>query len=421
MYFIYSFILYLFVPLVLARLLWLGSKNPDYLKRWPERFGFLPDLHLSKPLIWLHAVSVGEAQAAKPLVEQLLKKYSDYQFLITTTTPTGALTVRQLFGDRVVHFYFPYDLPFSVSRFLKQTNPRLLIVMETEIWPNLYRQCYEKKIPVALINARLSERSSIGYKRLSGLTGRTLQYAALIATQTKLDAERFLSLGANPDAVRVTGNLKFDILQPHSISEKAQVLRRFFSVNRTIWIAASTHEGEEKIVLEAFKEVLNTDGSCLLIMAPRHPERFQTVADLCEKMGFNTVKNSEKENYSTATQVYVLDVLGELPAFYATSDVSFVGGSLVASGGHNMLEPASLGVPVICGEYLFNFVDVAELLKKENALLLVSTAKELAETVNKLLGDANLRHGMGEKARKVVLENQGTINKVLLSLQEIFP
>ena len=421
MYFIYSFILYLFVPLVLARLLWLGSKNPDYLKRWPERFGFLPDLHLSKPLIWLHAVSVGEAQAAKPLVEQLLKKYSDYQFLITTTTPTGALTVRQLFGDRVVHFYFPYDLPFSVSRFLKQTNPRLLIVMETEIWPNLYRQCYEKKIPVALINARLSERSSIGYKRLSGLTGRTLQYAALIATQTKLDAERFLSLGANPDAVRVTGNLKFDILQPHSISEKAQVLRRFFSVNRTIWIAASTHEGEEKIVLEAFKEVLNTDGSCLLIMAPRHPERFQTVADLCEKMGFNTVKNSEKENYSTATQVYVLDVLGELPAFYATSDVSFVGGSLVASGGHNMLEPASLGVPVICGEYLFNFVEVAELLKKENALLLVSTAKELAETVNKLLGDANLRHGMGEKARKVVLENQGTINKVLLSLQEIFP
>lgn len=421
MYFAYSLVLYLCIPLVFVRLLWLGSKNPSYLRRWPERFGFLPDLNITKPLIWLHAVSVGEVQAAKPLAEQLLKKYSRHQLLITTTTPTGALTVKQIFGGRVLHFYFPYDLPHSVSRFLKNIRPQLLIIMETEIWPNLYRQCHEKNIPVALINARLSERSNIGYRRFPRLTGLTLQHAALIATQTKTDADRFLSLGADPDIVKITGNLKFDILQPHSISEKAQVLRRFFSVNRAIWIAASTHEGEEKIILDAFREVLKRDKHCLLIIAPRHPERFQAVTDLCEKTGFNTVKNSEKENYSASTQVYVLDVLGELPAYYATSDISFVGGSLVPSGGHNMLEPASLGVPIICGRNLFNFVEVADLLKKENALFLVSTATELAETVDKLLSDADLRHNMGERARKVFRGNQGTINKVMLSLEKIFP
>ena len=421
MYFTYSLVLYLFVPLVFVRLLWLGTKNPEYLKRWRERFGYLPGVNISKPLIWLHAVSVGEVQAAKPLVEQLLKKYPDFQLLITTTTPTGAATVKQGFGERVLHYYFPYDLPFAVSRFLKKTEPRILIVMETEIWPNLYRQCRQSHIPVALINARLSERSSIGYRRFPGLTRRTLQQTALIAAQTGTDAERFLSLGASPDVVKITGNLKFDILQPHSISEKAQVLRRFFSVNRTIWIAASTHEGEEKIIIDAFKEVLERDKNCLLIIAPRHPERFQAVAELCEKSGFNTVKHSEKENYTANTQVYILDALGELPAYYATSDISFVGGSLVPSGGHNMLEPASLGVPIICGGYLFNFVEVADLLKRESALLIVSNAREMADTVYKLLCDANLRHSMGERARKVVFENQGTINKVLRSLEEIFP
>ena len=421
MNFAYSLVLSIFAPFVLIRLLWLGTKNPDYLKRWPERFGFLPDLHITKPLIWLHAVSVGEVQAAKPLVEQLLKRHPDRQILITTTTPTGVATVKQLFGERVFQLYFPYDLPLSISRFLRKTKPKLLIVMETEIWPNLYQQCHEKDIPIALINARLSERSSTGYKRFPRLAARTLQYVSLISAQTKADAERFLLLGANPDVVSVAGNLKFDVTQPHSIGEKGQVLRRFFSVNRAIWIAASTHEGEEKIVLEAFEEVLIHDKSCLLILAPRHPERFQAITDLCKKAGFNTARHSEKEQYSGATQIYVLDTLGELPAFYATSDISFVGGSLVPTGGHNMLEPASLGIPIICGEYLFNFVEVADLLKSENALILVATAKELAEAVIKLLSDANLRHSMGERARKVFFGNQGSINNILLSLQEIFP
>ena len=421
MYFAYSLVLSVFAPFVFIRLLWLGTKNPDYLKRWPERFGFLPELQITKPLVWLHAVSVGEVQAAKPLVEQLLKKHPDRQLLITTTTPTGMATVKQLFGERVLQLYFPYDLPLSISRFLNKLNPKLLIVMETEIWPNLYRRCHFRNIPIALINARLSERSSGGYRRFPRLTARTLQYVSLISAQTRADAERFLLLGANPDTVGVAGNLKFDVTQPHSISEKGQVLRRFFSVNRTIWIAASTHEGEEKIVLEAFKEVILHDPDCLLIIAPRHLERFQAVTDLCKKAGFNTVKHSEKENYSGATQIYVLNTLGELPAFYATSDISFVGGSLVPSGGHNMLEPASLGIPIICGEYLYNFTEVADLLKQEHALFLVSTAKELAETVIKLLSDANLRHNMGERARKVFFGNQGSVNNILLSLQEIFP
>ena len=421
MYFLYSLILYLSVPPVLLRLLWLGRRDPAYLERWRERFGYCRPLSGDAPVIWIHAVSVGEVQAAQPLAAQLLRQYPGHRLLFSTVTPSGARRVQQLFNGGVEHRYFPYDLPGAVARFLSRMRPVLVIVMETEIWPNLYRRCRRRGIPVVLVNARLSEQSWRGYRRFLPLAGTTLRCLSLIAAQSRADADRFLSLGAAPEAVKVTGNLKFDVKQPHSVIEAGEVMRRFFSVNRPIWFAASTHEGEEETVLDAFARVLRKHGDCLLILAPRHPERALGVVELARRHGFQPIRHSDRGGYSAGTRVYVLDTLGELPVFYAASDVSFVGGSLVPAGGHNLLEPAALGVPVISGPHLYNFAGTADLLGDAGALYRVSTAAELASRVDCLLQDANLRHGMGEKGRQAVLANQGTLHRLLDTLQPVFP
>ena len=420
MYCIYSLILYLAVPLVLLRLLWLGLKTPAYLGGWGQRFGYGVPLERNSTVIWIHAVSVGEVQAAKPLVDHLLRQQPRYSLLISTVTPTGAQTVRRLFNGTVQHRYFPYDLPGAVNRCLERIHPALVLIMETEIWPNLYRQCRRRRIPVALINARLSEKSLRGYRRLRSFTGATLRCLSMIGAQSRADAKRFLSLGAVPATVHVTGNLKFDINQPHSVTEAAEVRRRFFS-GRPIWLAASTHAGEEEAVLDAYTQVLREHGDCLLVLAPRHPERAQAVTELVRRQGFQTIRHSDNGGYSAQTRVYVLDTLGDLPVFYAAADVSFVGGSLVPVGGHNMLEPASLGIPVICGPHLFNFSEAAELLGEAGALELVSTAAELAVRVNRLLEDPNLRHTLGESGRKVIRDNQGSLQRVLDALQDLWP
>lgn len=421
MYSLYSLILYLSVPLVLLRLLWLGRRNPAYLERWRERFGYCRPPSRDKPVIWIHAVSVGEAQAAQPLAAQLLRQYPDHQLLFSTVTPTGARRVEQLFDGGVEHRYFPYDLPGAVGRFLARIRPVLVIIIETEIWPNLYRRCRRRGIPVVLVNARLSEKSWRGYSRFLPLVKATLRCLSLIAAQSRDDADRFVSLGAAPESVKVTGNLKFDVRQPHSVTEAGEVMRQFFSANRPVWIAASTHEGEEETVLDAFARVLREHGDCLLILAPRHPERASGVVELARRHGFQPIRHSDNGGYSGATRVYVLDTLGELPVFYAASDISFVGGSLVPAGGHNLLEPAALGVPVISGPHLFNFAEAADLLGGVGALYRVSTASELASTVERLLKDANLRHGMGEKGRLAVLANQGTLHRLLDTLQPVIP
>lgn len=411
---LYTLILYLIAPFVLLRLFWLSRRNPAYRQRWQERFGFYSQLQFLKPVVWIHAVSVGEVQATRPLVKELVSTYPHIDILMTTVTPTGAVTVEQSYGDTLRHVYFPYDLPFAIKRFLSVVKPQLLIVMETELWPNLLRQCRLQNIPVLLVNGRLSQRSCRAYQRIASLTRKTVNNIDVIATQSQLDAERFIRLGANSENVQVAGNLKFDIKLPHSVAEQAQSLRRFFSVDRPVWIAASTHEGEERLVLRAFKELLRTQKDCLLILVPRHPERFQEVVELSNRLGLHTSQRTNPDNYTAYTQVFVLDTLGELPMFYACSDVAFVGGSLVpAVGGHNMLEPASLALPVISGEYIFNFVEVGELLSEERALIFVSNPDELAEEVAKLLCDANLRHEFGERARQVVVQNQGATERVM--------
>ena len=413
---LYSLFLILLTPFLLLRLVWLARRNPEYWDRWIERLGFPSPLPDGRPVIWLHAVSVGEVLAAKPLVNGLLEGYPQYRIVVTTTTPTGALTVRQNFAGNIEHRYFPYDLPFAVTRSLHVIHPSLVIVMETELWPNFYAACADQGVPLALVNARLSEKSARGYSRVPALVRDTLRVTSLIAAQSRVDADRFLSLGANPDRVTVCGNVKFDMHLPHSVREQGQALRRFFSESRPVWIAASTHPGEEAPILDAFGTLLKAFPDSLLVLAPRHPERSDSIEDMSRRAGFTTVRRSRKEQYTSGTQVFILDSLGELPVFYACADIAFVGGSLVSVGGHNLLEPASLGVAVISGPHLFNFSSISELLVSAQAMVVVPHAGKLADTVTHLLQDANLRYSMGERAKAVFQQHQGCTERVLRSL-----
>jgi len=418
MYLIYTTVLYLLLPFVLLRLMWLGRKNPAYRQRWQERLGLVQPLASSGKLIWIHAVSVGEIHVSRPLVEHLQRHYPDYRILITTVTPTGEATARQIYGAAVQHRYFPYDLPFAICRFLETFRPDVLLILETEIWPNLYRYCQRSAVPILLLNARLSERSFKHYKWLKGLTAPTLQGAAVIAAQTPLDADRFVRLGASADKVIVTGNLKFDINIAAEVTGQGKLIRDQFLTNRPVWIAASTHPGEEQLVLDALVIVLKSIPDSLLIIAPRHPERSRAIYELCVKRGFQTVCYSTHTVCDASTRIFILDVLGQLPAYYAAADMAFVGGSLVPVGGHNLLEPACLGLPVISGPHLFNFTGVATLLDDVNALVRVASAEQLAQKVVILFTDAGLRADLGGRARQVVTENQGSINRVVGLLQK---
>jgi 3-deoxy-D-manno-octulosonic-acid transferase len=409
----YTFIIYLFVPFVLLRLYWLGFKNPAYRSRWKERFGFFSWDSTEKPILWIHAVSVGEVNAAKPIISSLLGKYPHYQILVTTVTPTGAYTVEQHFADDIKHLYLPYDLPFSVKYFIEKVKPSVLITMETEIWPNLYQACQKSEIPILIVNARLSEKSSKGYHLVSGLMKQTLMKVDVIAAQTESDAERFISFGADREKVIVTGNLKFDITVAHSISEQAESLKRYFSVNRPVWIAASTQEGEEEIVLSAHQAILKEHPQAILILAPRHPDRVNKVAALCDALNMKYIKRTENRRFPPECSIYILDTLGELQLHYAASQVAFVGGSLVNTGGQNMMEPASLALPVISGKHTYNFTEVTQLLIENDALVIVSNAHELANEINEMLSDANRRHNMGENGREVIESNRGNIKRLM--------
>ncbi len=412
MRFVYTLLLYLVAPLVLLRLAWRGLSAPDYLRRWPERFGFI-EPPLGEYVIWLHAVSVGEVQAAVPVIRALLEKYPAYSLLVTTVTPTGSAQVSALFGNDVAHIYAPYDLPGAVSRFLERVQPKLAIVMETELWPNLYHGCHRSDIPLLLVNARLSEKSERGYRRVGQLIPQTLANVTWIAAQSDRDAERFIRLGAVPDRVTVSGNLKFEQRIPPSLVERAQVLRREWGVERPVLIAASTHEGEDELLLDVFGQLRKELPDCLLVLVPRHPERFGTVADLCRSRGMNIVLRTQQIPCTADTSVFIGDSMGELLQFYAAADVAFVGGSLVSHGGHNLLEPASLGVPVVCGPHTFNFSEITRLLVDAGACEQVDNPAGLAAAVSLLLKDANLRHDMGERGRRVVEKNRGALQTVL--------
>lgn len=417
MSFIYSLLLYLLAPLLVLRLLWRGCRAPAYFQRWGERFGMaFPSA--GERVIWVHAVSVGEVQASLPLVRALLRDYPDHAVLLTTMTPTGAAQVKKSLGNQVTHCYLPYDFPGATARFLKQVQPQFGLILETELWPNLLRQCRRRGIPVMLVNARLSKRSARGYFRLGVLTRDMLSDLTFIAAQGKADARRFIALGAPAERVRIAGNLKFELELPTGLAAQAMTLRRQWGEQRPLWIAASTHEGEEEQVLAAFKQIQQARPKALLLLVPRHPERFSRVRRLCQQRGFTIQCRSEQRGCNPATEVFIGDTMGELPLFFAASDVAFIGGSLVPKGGHNPLEPAALERVVIFGPYMFNFKEISQRLLAAGAALQIKTSQDLAGAVLHYLGNPQLRAKAGKAGYRVIAQNQGTTNKLLQLIKE---
>jgi len=391
--------------------------NHSYRAGFGQRFGFgYPKF---SRCIWIHAVSVGEVQAAAPLIRQISKQFPDRQLLITTVTPTGAAHVRTLFGDSVAHSYIPFELPVAVDRFFNNTQPELALIMETEIWPNLYRGCGIRDIPLILVSARISPRSLDGYRKLLPLFRETLSHGIIIAAQSKADADRFQSLGASSVRTWVIGNIKFDIELPENLAGDGRDLRAKMFGDRPIWVAASTHDSEEQQVLAAHAALKAQHPNLLLVLVPRHPERFNDVRKLLEQQEFTYASRTKDQTCEKSTQVFLVDTMGELPLFYAASDIAFVGGSLVPVGGHNLLEPAALGLPVISGPNVFNAQEIADMFVDKGACTIVQDAPELAAAISTLIADPNAAKAMGERGREIVLSNRGSLAKLLSLLEPL--
>jgi 3-deoxy-D-manno-octulosonic-acid transferase len=417
--FIYTLLLHLALPLIALRLALRARKAPTYARRINERFSF--GLPAMKPGgIWVHAVSVGESIAAAPMIRALQARYPELPITVTCMTPTGSERIQALFGDSVQHCYLPYDMPWAAARFLDHTQPRLAVVMETELWPNHIHQCAKRGVPVALANARLSERSARGYARFGKLTAPMLAELSLIAVQTQAEAQRFLDLGARPDCVEVTGSIKFDLKIDAELPQRAAGLRHQWQAEqRPVWIAASTHAGEDEIILAAHRQLLATRADALLILVPRHPERFNSVHELCLNHGLTTRRRSTGEALQPGDQVLLGDTMGELLFLYALADIAFVGGSLVANGGHNLLEPAALGKPVLSGPHLFNFLEIAAQLREAGALSEVENAEQLAARVDMLLEQPGEMQRMSQAGLAVLKANQGALERLLEGLRRL--
>ncbi|WP_312462316.1 lipid IV(A) 3-deoxy-D-manno-octulosonic acid transferase [Pantoea endophytica] len=408
---LYTALLYLIQPLIWLRLWLRGRKAPAYRKRWAERYGYCSGKVLPHGIV-LHSVSVGETLAAVPLVRALRHRYPTLPITVTTMTPTG---------KDVHHVYLPYDLPGSINRFLDTVDPRLVIIMETELWPNIIRILHQRKIPLVIANARLSERSAKGYKKLGGFMRDLLQRITLIAAQNAEDGDRFLSLGLKRSHLTVTGSLKFDISVTPELAAKAVTLRRQWASRRPVWIATSTHEGEEAIVLDAHRRLLQQFPDLLLILVPRHPERFKDACDLTQKRGFSFILRSSGEIPSSSTQVVIGDTMGELMMLYGIADLAFVGGSLVERGGHNPLEPAAHAIPVLMGPHIWNFKDICAKLQQAEGLITVTDVVSLQKEVANLLQDDDYRRYYGRHAVEVLHQNQGALQRLLQLLEPHLP
>jgi len=413
--FLYSFLLYLLIPVALTRLALRGLRNRGYWHRWAERFGFVQ--RLDGPVIWVHAVSVGEVRASAPLVKALARAYPGHRVLITTMTPTGSATVRELFGNSVAHCYVPYDLPTAVWHFLDRTEPQLALILETELWPNLFYQCRKRGIPLVLANVRMSEKSARGYRRFAGFTRTTLAYVSRVGAQTENDAERLRALGATQ--VEVTGSIKFEMDVPADLAAESSALRSSFG-ERPVWVAASTRVGEEEQVLDAFARLRARIPRLLLVLVPRHPERFDSVAKLCQLRGFRIERRSARQDgVASDTEILLGDTMGELLLFHAAADVSYIGGSLVPLGGQNLLEAAAVGTPVVFGPHMFNFSDISRMALERGVARQVQNVTELAQTVGDYLTDPELRRVAGAAGRRMIEDNRGALAKTLALLPRI--
>ncbi len=421
---LYSVLFYFLVPFILLRL-WIRSlRAPAYRNRIGERFALTPlpaQFDLSRPTIWIHAVSVGETAAAAPLVTALRKRFPEGQILVTTMTPTGSDRVRALFGDTVMHTYLPYDLPGVMQRFIRKTRPLMLILMETELWPNLIHAAHSAGVRMVLANARMSEKSAAGYRRFASATRSMLLQFDCIAAQSDADAQRLLKLGASREAVTVTGSLKFlvDIAVPNQVSNP--VFDSVREARRPVLIAASTREGEEPKVLTAFRSCLAARPNLLLLLVPRHPERIERVARQCAEAGLVLQRRSAGKPVTGSTQVLLGDSMGEMLQYYRLATIAFVGGSLVDTGCQNVLEPAALGIPIVVGPSQFNFATICAQLEQAGALHTVADENQLAQFVTDLLGDADQRQRMGHSGKSLVRANQNALPALMSRIESLLP
>ena len=409
---LYTLLLGLFIPFIILRTVWRSRSNPAFLQRMGERFGSLPNP--DKPVrVWVHAVSVGETIAAKPLIEQLISVYGDKAVLVTSTTLTGSDTVRRLFNKQVLHHYFPYDLPFIVNRYVNKIKPDIFVCMETEIWPNLWRCCYQQEIPVVLANARLSDRSTQRYLMVKRFVTRVLNNAWLIACRGDDDAENFMSLGVDAHKVHVMGDLKFDIQVSLNDKKKGEGYKQQWGASRRVLVAASTHQGEDDLVLSLFKSLKKTMKDLLLVIVPRHPERFDDVAKQVEQRGFRIQRRSHRQQFSKEVEVVLGDSMGEMMSWYVAADVVFMGGSLVPTGGHNPLEALACGVPVITGLHIFNFKRLFEELEQKGAAFKARNTTELTDIAQHLLTDKQAGKEAGLAGLALLEKDKGATQKLL--------
>jgi 3-deoxy-D-manno-octulosonic-acid transferase len=418
MRFAYALLTYLLTPVYAVYWIVRGVGNRGYRDRFGQRFGFGYPL-MTGGSIWIHAVSVGEVQAAVPLIRSLAKQFPDRRLLVSTVTPTGAARVATLFGDSVQHCYIPFETPFAVTRFFNAAQPDIALILETEIWPNLYYECGQRQIPLVLVSARISPKSVGTYRSFLPLFRETLSYGIVIAAQSEADAERFRLLGAAPERTKVTGNIKFDIELPRDLVERGNEFRRDNFEDRPVWVAASTHDREEEQVLFAHEQVRKQFPDALLVLVPRHPERFAAVRSLLHKQGLNFVARTDGVPCTSDTEVYLGDTMGDVPLFYAAANVAFVGGSLVPIGGHNLLEPAALGRPVVTGPHLFHTQDIAGKFEKLGASISVSNAAQLGEAVTDLFANEPMATDIGNRGMEIVQQNKGALDRLLKLLEPL--
>lgn len=412
MRFLYTLVLRLAMPVILLRLLWRSKRQPAYRHRWNERLAWFSTPEM-KPGLWLHAVSFGESIAAIPIIKYFLESHPGFPITVTNMTPTGSELIRATFAERVFNVYAPYDLPGILRRFIKKINPKVVVIIETELWPNMLHELKKQNIPAVLANGRLSARSAANYKKIKSLTKSMLNSFTTLLVQTDVEAKRYIDLGCSPEKIQVTGSIKFDVSVPETLAESTKLLRKKLGENREIFIAASTHAGEEEIILDAFVAAKKEIPDLLLVLVPRHPERFEQVAKLCLAHDYKVVKRSSHQPCDSDTDIFLGDTMGEMFLFYSVADVAFVGGSFVPVGGHNVLEPAALAKAIIVGSHMENFLHITNLLKQANGIRQVNDIETLVKSIIQLIQIPSLRRELGFNAEKVVAANRGALAKHL--------
>ncbi|MBO7913661.1 lipid IV(A) 3-deoxy-D-manno-octulosonic acid transferase [Vibrio sp. G41H] len=417
---LYTAVLTLAAPILLFGLYKNKPNKPKFGARWKEHFGFTPKLVSDVSPIWIHAVSVGESIAAVPLIKELKKQAPNQPILVTTTTSTGAEQIKKL-GDLVEHRYMPIDFGFAVKGFLKAIKPTQMLIIETELWPNTLNVVHNARIPITVVNARLSQKSCNNYAKVQPLFNLLHPCLTKILCQTGSDAARFERLGVDKNKLTVTGSIKFDIQISDEVREKGKALRAELGENRPVWIAASTHKGEDEQVLDAHQKVLEAHPNALLIIVPRHPERFDDIFELCQKLGFEAVRRTSRTEVTASAQVYLGDTMGEMLLLLGTADICFMGGSLIGDkvGGHNVLEPAALGVPTITGPSYFNFEEIVVAMKKEGIIDIARNSQEIARYTTLYMNNKNQRNEISNKLKVFTSKRCGALTSTIQKLNAI--